>query len=115
MVQTSEVNNINTYIKMFPQNIRSILTSLRQTINESAPNTIETISYKIPTFKLNNKILLYFAAYKNHIGFYPTPTGIDAFKEDLSPYVLFKSTIKFPIDYPLPLKLIRNIVKFRVR
>jgi uncharacterized protein YdhG (YjbR/CyaY superfamily) len=94
--------------------VRAILNELRQTIKETAPEARETISYQMPTFTLNGN-LVHFAAFKNHIGFYPTPTGVEAFKEDLSRYKGAKGSVQFPIDQPLPLSLIRRIVEYRVQ
>jgi uncharacterized protein YdhG (YjbR/CyaY superfamily) len=90
------------------------LNELRQTIREAAPQAEETISYQMPTFRLNGN-LVHFAAFKNHIGFYPTPTGIEAFQKELSSYKGAKGSVQFPIDQPLPLSLIRRIVEYRVR
>lgn len=105
---------IDEYIAAFPQNVQSILKDIRQAIRDSAPEAVESISYQIPTFKLNGN-LVHFAALKNHIGFYPTPTAIDEFKKELSNYKVSKGTIKFPIGEPIPFDLIKRIVKFRVR
>jgi len=106
--------DIDAYIGMFPDDIQVILESLRQTIREAAPDAEETISYQMPTFKQNGA-LVHFAAFKKHIGFYPTPSGIEAFKEELSAYESSKGTVRFPIGQPLPLDLIREIVEFRVQ
>jgi uncharacterized protein YdhG (YjbR/CyaY superfamily) len=106
---------IDEYIATFPSNIRDILEELRQIIRESAPKSEETISYGIPTFDLNGKHLVHFAAYKNHIGFYPTSSGITRFKKELSPYELSRGTVRFPINEPIPFDLIRKIVKYRVK
>lgn len=107
-------NTIDEYINTFPEDVRTILNQLRQTIKESAPEAEETINYQIPTFTLHGN-LVHFAAFKDHIGFYPTPTGIEAFKKELAPYKGAKGSVQFPIDQPLPLPLIRKIVKFRVK
>lgn len=109
-----KINNIDQYIERFPKKVQEILKKIRQIITESAPKAEETIDYQIPTFKLNGN-LVHFAAYKNHIGFYPTPSGIEAFKKDLSPFELGKGSIKFPIDKPIPIELIKKIVEFRVK
>lgn len=106
--------DIDEYIQMFPDDIQVILESLRQTIRKAAPEAEETISYQMPTFKQNGA-LVHFAAFKKHIGFYPTPSGIEAFKEELSAYEGSKGTVRFPIDRPIPLDLVTEIVKFRVR
>ncbi len=105
---------IDEYIADFPKDIQEILEKLRVTIRKAAPEAEETINYAIPTFTLNGN-LVHFAAFKNHIGFYPAPSGIEAFKKELSVYEGAKGSIKFPIDKPLPLDLISKIVKFRVK
>jgi len=105
---------IDEYINMFPEDVRMILNELRQTVREAAPQAEETINYQMPTFTLNGN-LVHFTAFKNHIGFYPTPTGIEAFKQELAPYKGAKGSVQFPINQPLPLSLIRRIVKFRVK
>jgi len=104
---------IDEYILLFPPKIQEILNMLREVIKESAPNAKEKISYQMPTFVLNGN-LVHFAAHKNHIGFYPTPSGINAFKQELSDYKGAKGSIQFPIEKPLPYHLISKIVKFRV-
>ncbi|SDG16523.1 Uncharacterized conserved protein YdhG, YjbR/CyaY-like superfamily, DUF1801 family [Methanolobus vulcani] len=110
----TEFHNVDEYIAMFPENIQDKLKELRELIREIAPETEEIISYKMPTFRLNG-ILLHFAAYKNHIGFYPTPSGIAEFKDELSSYKHAKGSVQFPIDEPLPINLIRKMVAFRVK
>lgn len=104
---------INDYILKFPPEIQEILNTLRKVIKESAPDAKEKISYQMPTFELHGN-LVHFAAFKNHIGFYPAPSGIEAFKQDLSEYKGAKGSVQFPIDKPLPYPLISRIVKFRV-
>jgi len=106
--------NIDEYISLFPKEVQTLLESLRLTIRKAAPNTEETISYQMPTFKLNGN-LVHFAAYKNHIGFYPAPSGIEAFKKELSKYKSSKGAVQFPLDKKLPRGLITKIVKFRVK
>jgi uncharacterized protein YdhG (YjbR/CyaY superfamily) len=106
--------NINEYIAGFPQEIQKILEEVRATIKKAAPDAREKINYGIPTFTLNGN-LVHFAAFKNHIGFYPTPSGIEAFRKELSSYEGAKGSVKFPIDEPIPLDLITKIVKFRVK
>jgi uncharacterized protein YdhG (YjbR/CyaY superfamily) len=105
---------IDEYINTFPEDVRTILNEFRPTIREAAPQAEETINYQMPTFILNGN-LVHFAAFKNNIGFYPTPTGIEAFKQELAPYKGAKGSVQFPIDQPLPLSLIRRIVEFRVK
>ena len=110
-----QFKTIDEYIKASPTDVQGILQSLRLTIRKAAPKAVETISYQMPTFKLNGKGLVYFAAFKNHIGFYPIPSGIEAFKEELSEYKLGKGSVQFPIDKPIPYDLVRRIVRFRAR
>ncbi|MEI9912590.1 MAG: DUF1801 domain-containing protein [Bacteroidota bacterium] len=106
--------SIDKYIAGFPKHIQELLQKLRATISKAAPGAEETINYAIPTFILKGN-LVHFAAFKNHIGFYPAPSGIEAFKKELSVYEGAKGSIKFPIEQPLPLALITKIVKFRVK
>ena len=106
--------SIDEYIAGFPKNIQELLEKLRVTIKKAAPGAEETINYAIPTFTLKGN-LVHFAAFKDHIGFYPAPSGIEAFKKELSVYEGAKGSIKFPIDKPLPLGLVSQIVKFRVK
>ncbi len=105
-------NSIEEYIATFPEEIQEMLQELRATIQAAAPVAEEKISYQMPTFFLNGN-LVHFAAYKNHIGFYPAPSGIEAFKAELSVYKGAKGSVQFPIDKPLPLELVTKIVKFR--
>ena len=106
--------NIDEYISLFPKEVQTTLKSLRETISKAAPDAKEAISYQMPTFKLNGN-LVHFAAYKNHVGFYPAPSGIEAFKKELSKYKSSKGAVQFPIDEKLPLNLISKIVKYRVK
>lgn len=106
-------NNIDEYIAAFPDDVQAILQELRTTIREAAPQATETINYGMPTFQLQGN-LVHFAAYKNHIGFYPTPSGIEAFQSELSGYKGAKGSVQFPLDQPPPLGLVRRIVAFRV-
>lgn len=106
--------NIEEYINSFPVDIQEKLTTLRNMIKEVVPNADETISYGMPTFKLKTN-LVHFAAFKNHIGFYPTPSAIMAFKEKLISFKTSKGAIQFPINDPLPLELIKEIVLFRIK
>jgi uncharacterized protein YdhG (YjbR/CyaY superfamily) len=105
---------IDEYIAGFPNDIQKVLEQIRVTIKNAAPDTEEKISYAIPTFALNGN-LVHFAAFKNHIGFYPAPTGADAFKSEFSGYKTGKGSVQFPLDNPMPLSLITKIVKFRVK
>jgi uncharacterized protein YdhG (YjbR/CyaY superfamily) len=104
---------IDEYIDGFEADIQEILQQIRMTIKEAAPEAEETISYQMPTFTLKGN-LVHFAAYKNHIGFYPVPSGIEKFKQELSGYKGAKGSVQFPLDQPMPLDLIRRIVQFRV-
>ncbi len=110
-----QFRTIDDYIKTFPNDVQSILEKMRQTIKKAAPEAVEAISYQIPTFKLNGKNLVHFATYKNHIGFYPTSSGIEAFKKELSPYKGAKGSVQFPIKEPIPYDLVKKIVIFRVK
>jgi len=114
MANRSKANSIDEYIAEFPPETQKALEELRALIRASAPDATETISYAIPTFDLNGKHLVHFAGFKNHVGFYPTPSGIEAFKEELKPYKSAKGSAQFPLGRPLPTKLIRRIVEFRV-
>jgi uncharacterized protein YdhG (YjbR/CyaY superfamily) len=107
-----KITDIDAYHKSCPDHLKNALEQLRHTIKQAAPMATETISYGMPAFK-QNKVLVYYAAYKHHIGFYPTPKPIVHFKEELKKYNTSKGAIQFPIDKPLPLTLIKKIVKFR--
>lgn len=109
-----QFKTIDEYINTFPPDVQRILNELRQTIKAAAPQAEETINYQIPTFTLHGN-LVHFAALKNHIGFYPTPSGMEAFKKELSGYKGAKGSVQFPLDQPLPLPLIRKIVEYRVK
>jgi uncharacterized protein YdhG (YjbR/CyaY superfamily) len=106
--------NIDEYIASFPKDIQEILQQIRATIHETAPEAKETISYQMPTFTLEGN-LVHFAAFKNHIGFFPTPSGVASFQKELSAFKTSKGTIQFPLDEPVPFDLIRKIVLFRVK
>jgi uncharacterized protein YdhG (YjbR/CyaY superfamily) len=109
-----QYKTMDEYINTFPEDVQRILNELRQTIKEVAPEAEETINYQIPTFTLNGN-LVHFAAFEHHIGFYPTPSGMEAFKKELSEYKGAKGSVQFPIHEPLPLPLIRRIVEYRVK
>ncbi len=111
----TEYSTIDEYIQGFPEDVQSRLEKIRQTIKNAAPVAVEAISYRMPTFKLKGKNLVHFAAFKNHIGFYPIPSGIEAFKEELSIYKQGKGSVQFPLEKPIPYDLIRRIVEFRVK
>src|SRR5213080_5384981 len=108
-----QFKTIDEYIQASPTDVQGILQSIRKTIRKAAPEAVETISYQMPSFKLNGKGLVYFAAYEKHIGFYPIPSGVKAFERELSPYKQGKGSVQFPIDKPIPYGLVRKIVVFR--
>jgi uncharacterized protein YdhG (YjbR/CyaY superfamily) len=106
--------DIDSYIGSFPEKTQKLLQEVRETIRKAAPEAEQTINYGIPTFKFRGN-LVHFAGFKNHIGFYPTSSGIEAFKKELSVYEGAKGSVRFPLDKPIPFKLIERIVKFRVK
>jgi uncharacterized protein YdhG (YjbR/CyaY superfamily) len=110
----TKVSTIDEYIAGFPPEVQAHLHQIRLTIQKAAPNATEKISYGMPAFYLNGN-LIYFAGYKNHIGLYPAPQGIDAFKKELSVYKGAKGSVQFPLDKPMPLDLIARITEFRVQ
>jgi uncharacterized protein YdhG (YjbR/CyaY superfamily) len=110
-----QFRTIDEYIETFPKDVQPILEKVRQTIRKAAPKAVEAISYQMPTFKLNGKGLVYFAGYKSHIGFYPIPSGVEAFKKELSKYKQGKGSVQFPLDEPVPYDLVKRIVQFRVK
>jgi uncharacterized protein YdhG (YjbR/CyaY superfamily) len=109
-----KVQTIDEYIALFPENIREILTKIRAVIREAAPSASEAIKYMMPTYVLNGN-LVHFAAQKKHIGFYPSPSGIERFKNEFGDYKWSKGAVQFPLDRPIPYDLIRRITEFRVR
>lgn len=109
------MNEIETYIQQFPENVQEILQNIRKLVKDNAPNAEELLSYKMPAYKMNKKPLVYFAAFKNHIGFYATPSGHSEFQDELSKYKQGKGSVQFPLDRPIPYKLIERIVKFKVK
>lgn len=111
---TSMDATIDAYIAGFPEDVQEILQRMRATIREAAPDAQETIKYRMPTFVLHGN-LVHFAAYKNHIGFYPVPSGIEASKDELGPYHVSKGAIQFPLNKPIPYDLIRKITAYRVQ
>ncbi len=114
MMPKKVFESIDEYIAVQPKNIQPILQELRQAIKEAAPQAEETISYQMPAFKQNG-VLVWFAAFKNHVSIFPKVSVMEEFKEQLSPYQKSKGTIKFPLDKPLPLDLIKDMVRFRVK
>jgi len=110
----TQPKNIDEYIASYPKDVQEILEKIRVTIRKAAPDAQETINYQIPTFTLKGN-LVHFAAFKKHIGFYPAPSGIEKFKNELSGYESAKGSVQFPLDKPIPYDLISQIVKFRVK
>ncbi|KQO25076.1 hypothetical protein ASF10_07865 [Flavobacterium sp. Leaf82] len=113
-MDTKKPENIDEYIGAFPNDVQEILEKIRATIQEAAPDAKEKISYSMPAFEQNG-IVVYFAAYKNHIGLYALPSGNESFKEELSKYKSGKGSVQFPLDQPMPFELITKIVKFRIK
>lgn len=107
--------SIKEYIAGFPTEVQVLLEQIRETIKEVVPDAEETISYAIPAFRLNKKSLVYFAAFKKHIGLYPAPTAAEEFKADFEPYKTSKGTVQFPLNRPIPLELIRKIARYLVQ
>ena len=110
----AKYQTVDEYIKAFPKDVQSVLKRMRQTIKEAAPGAIETISYQIPTFKLNGKGLVYFAAFQSHIGFYPIHAGLEGVEKELSQYKQGKGSVQFPLDRPIPYDLVKKITRYRV-
>ncbi len=113
--KTGKVATLDEYIKLFPRAVSLKLEKIRLIVKKIAPKSTEGISYGMPTFKLNNKNLVHFAAYEGHIGFYPTPSGVNEFKNELVKYKTSKGAIQFPLDEALPFGIIQKLVKFRVK
>ncbi|STO07431.1 Uncharacterized conserved protein [Exiguobacterium aurantiacum] len=113
MMKQTKMTTVDEYILQFPVEVQAILQTLRKLVKDISPEAEENMSYQMPTYYLKGN-LVHFAAYKNHIGFYPTPAGIDAFKDELSDYKSAKGSVQFPIDKPIPFELIKRIVEFRV-
>lgn len=112
---TDKNDPIEQYIRAYPEPVQKRLQTIRRTIRAEAKEAVETLSYGVPTFKLHGKNLVSFGAAKSHIGFYPTPSGVAAVQAELTGYTFAKGSIQFPLDKPLPVTLIRKIVKFRVQ
>ena len=106
---------VEAYIKSFPAEVQIVLNQVRETIKANAPEATESMSYGMPAYKTNGRPLVYFAAFKQHIGFYATPTGHTKFAKDLSKYKQGKGSVQFPLDKPMPIALIKRIVIFRVK
>ena len=110
---TTKFNTVDEYFSSFPAQTKRMLKELRKAIKQAAPQAEELISYNMPALKFNG-VLVYYAGYKTHIGFYPTASGIEAFKKELTGYKTSKGTIQFPIEKPIPVTLVKDIVEFRV-
>lgn len=108
------MNEIETYFLQFPKDVQEILRNIRQLVKDNAPEAEELFAYGMPAYKTNKKPLVYFAAFKSHIGFYATPSGHSEFQDELSNFKQGKGSVQFPLDQPIPYKLIERIVKFRV-
>lgn len=113
MDSTKHYQSVDAYIATFPSEVQVILQKIRETIREAVPEAEETISYQMPAFKIKGKALVYFAAWKEHIGFYATPSGNSAFKKELSVYQGAKGSVQFPLSQPMPYALIKKIALFR--
>ena len=107
-------SNVDAYMADFPAEVQAIMQEIRALIKATAPDAEESISYGLPTYKLGGKPLVYFGGYKHHIGFYATPTGHEAFAEELSKYKQGKGSVQFPLSEPMPMELIERIVRFRI-
>ena len=114
MANRSAARSIDEYIAEFPPETQKLLEEMRTVIRAAAPEATETISYAIPTFDLHGRHLVHFAGFQKHIGFYPVPSAMEAFEDELKPYKSGKGSAQFPVDQPLPIDLIRRIVEFRV-
>ena len=114
MKSESPTDTIDAYISGFPEDVQDILQKIRRIVSDAAPDAEEAIKYQIPTFVLGGN-LVHFAAFEKHIGFYPTPSGIEQFKDALSAYNSAKGSVQFPLDSPIPYNLIKRIVRFRVK
>ena len=115
MASKAKFTTMDAYIASFPKEVQGILEKIRKTIRKAAPGAVEAISYQIPTFKLNGSNLVHFAAWKDHIGFYATPSGNVAFKKELAQYKMAKGSIQFPLDEPIPYDLVTKMTLFRVK
>ena len=111
----TDFKTVDEYINTFPEDLQALLEKVRTTITENAPAAVEGIAYGMPAYKMNGKPLVYFAAFKNHMGFYATPSGHAEFRDELSAYKQGKGSVQFPLDKPMPYDLIKRIVEFRVK
>lgn len=112
---TKKFKTIDEHIQTFPKNVQVVLEKIRKTIQDTAPEAVEAISYNMPAFKLNGKVLVYFAGWEKHIGFYALPSGNKAFAKELEKYKVGKGSIQFSLDEPIPYDLIKKIVEFRIK
>lgn len=115
MTDQKQFTTINEYIQSFPDEVQAVLEKVRQVIHETAPNAVETISYNMPTFTLDGTLLIYFAAWKNHIALYHIPVGDGAFQEAVAPYANDKGSLLFPFNKPIPYGLIERVVRVRLQ
>jgi uncharacterized protein YdhG (YjbR/CyaY superfamily) len=115
MAAKKQLSTIDEYNKTVPKDVQSVVQDIRQTIRKAAPEAVETISYQMPAFKLNGRFLVSFAAWKHHVAMYPIPSGTEAFKKKISEYKGAKSTVRFPLDEPVPYNLVTQLVTFRVK
>ena len=114
-MKNDDFTTIDEYIATVPEDARGIIERIRQIVHQLAPDAVEAISYQMPTFKLNGKNLVHFAAFQHHIGFYPTPSGTKTFQKEIESYKHAKGSIQFQLDEPIPYDLIKQIVEFRVK
>ena len=115
MQSSKQIRTIDAFIRPFPKDVQFVLEQIRETVKKVAPSATEAIKYGIPTFVLHGKNLVHFSGYKTHIGFYPGSSAILTFKKELAKYEVSKGTVRFPLGMPLPLGLIKKIVKYRVK
>src|SRR5262245_46558396 len=115
MATGAKLETVDAYISLFPEDVRVALGKIRRIIRKAAPEAVESVSYGIPSYKLAGRPLVAFAAWKSHIGMYPIPSGARAFQKELAPYKGAKSTVRFPLDQPIPLDLVKEIVRYRIR
>lgn len=114
-MRKKQFETMDEYIRSFPEPVRTTLEKVRKTVRDVAPEATEAISYQIPTFKINGKYLVYFAAWKQHIAMYPIPLGTEAFQNEIAPHRTGKGTLRFPMDRPIPWALVKRLVKFHMR
>jgi uncharacterized protein YdhG (YjbR/CyaY superfamily) len=110
-----QIKTIDEYIRAFPADVQVKLEEVRRTIRKAAPEVLEAISYGMPTFRLNGKHLIHFAAWKNHIGIYPVPSGTELFQSEIAVYRAVRSSARFPLNKPIPFDLIEKMVSFRIK